>query len=139
MNTSRIENIKDVEQESLKYLRFLRLLRKGKHGPNWSRDRIGGFGRRLTMNSDIEQSLREIDMNKVSAQHRRRHGGQMERPLPKLKKCRKMMLFPNALFLATTFPKIVKLHFYIEFLSEIFKFFSKFPNNLYFSSKRANN
>ena len=50
---------------------------------------------------------------------------------PKLEKCcRKMMLFPKALFLATTFPKIVKnsiflLNFYQKF-SKITQNFQKF-------------
>ena len=34
----------------------------------------------------------------------------MERPPPEIEKncCRKMVLFPKALFLATTFPKLAK-------------------------------
>ena len=49
-------------------------------------------------------------------------GEHRERPPPKLKKCcRKMMLFPKALFLATTFSKVDKnsiflLNFYQNFL-----------------------
>ena len=56
--------------------------------------------------------------------HRRRQGGgHRERPPARNGKncCRKMMLFPRALFIATTFPKIVKnsifrLNFYQKFL-----------------------
>ena len=59
------------------------------------------------------------------------------RPLPKPKNCCKMMLFPKALFLVRTFPKIVKkFKFPIEFSSKIFKIFSKFPNNVFFIQTR---
>ena len=49
-----------------------------------------------------------------------------------------MILFPKALFLATTFPKIVKnsLNFPIEFLSKIFENFSKFPKFVFFAQTR---
>ena len=53
--------------------------------------------------------------------------------------CRKMMLFLKALFLATTFSKIVKIPFSIAFSSKIFKNVSSFPNKFVFSSKRAKN
>ena len=50
-------------------------------------------------------------------------------------------LFPNnkALFQATPFPKIVKNSIFIEnlFALQIFKNFSVFSNNLYFSPKPA--
>ena len=47
---------------------------------------------------------------------------------PKLKKCcRKMMLFPKALFLATTFPKVAKNSI---FLLKLYQKFSKFSQNL---------
>ena len=43
------------------------------------------------------------------------------------KRCRKMMLFPNALILATTFPKIVKNSI---FLLNFYQKFSKISENL---------
>ena len=70
-------------------------------------------------------------------------------PPPRNRKncCRKMVLFPKALFLVTNFrknkkikiKKNKKINFYIEFSSKNFKIFSKFPINLGFSSKRAKN
>ena len=49
-------------------------------------------------------------------------GGNRERPPPEIEKncCRKMVLFPKVLFLATTFPKLTKisiflLNFYQQF------------------------
>ena len=69
----------------------------------------------------------------------RRRGGTRGTSPPRNWKncCRKMMLFPKALFLATTFPKIDKnAIFLMNFYQRIF---SKFPNNLYISSKRAKN
>ena len=73
----------------------------------------------------------------MAAVHRRRQGGEHRERSPRNWKncCRKMMLFPKGLILATTFPQIEKFHFSNEFLSKNFKIFSKFPNNLYFSSK----
>ena len=68
---------------------------------------------------------------------RRRQGGtQGTFPPPRNRKhcCRKMVLFPKALFLATTFPKLAKNSI---FLLNFYQKFSKFPNNLCFSSKRA--
>ena len=58
--------------------------------------------------------------------------------------CRKMVLFPKALFLVTNFRKKIKnknkkFKFSKEFSSKNYKIFSKFPNNLCFSSKRAKN
>ena len=52
----------------------------------------------------------------------------MERPLPpKSKKCcRQMVLFPKALFLATTFPKRAKNSI---FLLNFYQKFSKFSKN----------
>ena len=70
--------------------------------------------------------------------HSRRQGEHMERPPPEIEKncCRKMVLFPKALFLATTFPKLAKnwiflLNFYQNFskLSQIFKTISIFRQN----------
>ena len=62
--------------------------------------------------------------------HRRRQGGgHRERsPPPEIEKncCRKMMLFPKALFLATTFPKIDKNSI---FLLNLYQKFSKFSQN----------
>ena len=71
---------------------------------------------------------------------RHRQGGTQGRP-PEMGKIavEKMMLFPKALFLATTFPKKLKTQFSIEFLSKIFNMFSKVPNKLYISSKLAKN
>ena len=46
--------------------------------------------------------------------------------------CRKMMLFPKALFLASTFPKVAKNSI---FLLNFYPKFSKFPNNLCFLAK----
>ena len=50
-------------------------------------------------------------------------------PPPKLKKlCRKIMLFPKALFLATTFPKIdINSIFLVNFYQRISKFSQNFP------------
>ena len=50
-------------------------------------------------------------------------------PPPKPKKCRKMVLFPKALFLVTNFQKNKnkKFNFYIELSSQIFKILSNFP------------
>ena len=50
--------------------------------------------------------------------------------------CIKMILFPKALFVVTTFPKIDK-NFLLNFHQKNFKLFSKLPNKLCFSSKRA--
>ena len=48
--------------------------------------------------------------------HRSRQGEHMERspPPPEIEKncCRKMMLFPKALFLATSLPKKIKIQFF---------------------------
>ena len=71
-----------------------------------------------------------------------RSQGEGETPPPETEKncCRKMVLFPKALFLVTNFrKKNKKYNFSIEFSSKNFKIFSKFPYNLRFSSKRANN
>ena len=38
-----------------------------------------------------------------------------------------MMLFPKALFYATTFPTILKIQFSIEFLSKVSKVSQNFP------------
>ena len=53
-------------------------------------------------------------------------------PPPEIEKncCRKMMLFPKALFLATTFPKIDKNSI---FLMNFYQKISKIPNNAFFS------
>ena len=59
-------------------------------------------------------------------------------PPPEMEKCcRKMMLFPKALFLATTFQKLLKLNFSIEFSAKNLKISQNFLDNLYFSSKGA--
>ena len=62
-------------------------------------------------------------------------------PPPEIEKncCRKMMLFPKALFLATTFPKIDKNSIFLMNIYQKISKFSQFPNNLYFSSKGAKN
>ena len=69
-------------------------------------------------------------------------GQNRERPPPPEieKNCsRKMMLFPKALFLATTFPKIAKnSNFSIEFYHKIAKFSQNFQTPC-FLSKRAKN
>ena len=54
-------------------------------------------------------------------------------PRNRKKCCRKMMLFPMALFLVTNFPKITKNSI---FLLNSHQKFSKFSNNLCISSKR---
>ena len=65
----------------------------------------------------------------------RRGGGSTPPPRTRKNRCRKMMLFPKALFLATNFPKNrQKFNFSIEFSS---KKSQNFPNQLCFSSKRA--
>ena len=51
--------------------------------------------------------------------------------------CRKMMLFPKALFLVTNFRKNInikkqKINFLIEFSSRNFEILSKFPNFRFF-------
>ena len=52
--------------------------------------------------------------------------------------CRKMMLFPYGLFLATTFPlKWIKFNFSIEFYQKISKS-QNFPNQLFFIQTREN-
>ena len=55
--------------------------------------------------------------------------GERSTPPPKLKNCcRKMMLFPKALFLATTFPKTDKNSiFLMNFYQKISKFSQNFP------------
>ena len=71
-------------------------------------------------------------------------GGKFPPPPNRKNCCRKMVLFPKALFLVTNIRKKIKnknkkFNFSIEFSSKNFKIFSKFPNNLCFSSKRAKN
>ena len=69
-----------------------------------------------------------------------RGGEHRERSTPEIEKncCRKMMLFPKALFLASTFSKIVeKSIFQLNFHLKFSKFRQKCSNNLCFSSKRA--
>ena len=68
----------------------------------------------------------------------RRGLGGFNTPRTGKKYCRKRMIFPNALFLATNFPKIDKnslfpLHFHQNFST----FSQNFPNQLWVSSKRA--
>ena len=59
-------------------------------------------------------------------------------PPPKPKNCcRKMMLFPKALFVVTNFPKIIIIiQFFYSIFIKNFQIFSKFSNNLCFSSKK---
>ena len=62
----------------------------------------------------------------------------MERPLEIEKNCcRKMRLFQRALFLATTFPKIVKNSIFVLNFPNCWKFFQKISSNLGVSSKRV--
>ena len=69
--------------------------------------------------------------------HRRRQGGgeHRERSRPEIEKncCRKMMLFPMALVLATTFPKIDKnAIFLMNFHQKISEFSQNFPTTCIF-------
>ena len=79
---------------------------------------------------------------KVNCQWRSQGGEHAERsPPPRNRKncCRKMMLFAKALFLATNFTKLAKNSIFYWIFIKNFQTFSKIPNNLYFSSKRAKN
>ena len=60
--------------------------------------------------------------------HRRRQRGTQGTSPPRNRKncCRKMVLFPKALFLATTFPKLAK---HLIFLLNFYQNFSKFSQN----------
>ena len=52
--------------------------------------------------------------------------------------CRKMMLFPNVLFLVRTFPELVKNSiFLLNFHQQLSKFSQEFHSNICFSSKRS--
>ena len=69
--------------------------------------------------------------------HRRRQREHGEYP-PKRKKLSKMVVFTMELFIATTFPMLVKISNFPFNLSTIFKFFSNISqNNCVISSKRA--
>ena len=90
----------------------------------------------------IKSNLAFHLINKNIDMHRRRQGGgeHRERPPPRNRKncCRKMVLFPKGLFVATTFPKLAKNSiFLLNFYQKFSKFSQNFPNNLCFSSKRA--
>ena len=63
-------------------------------------------------------------------------GGGVQPPPEPENCCRKMMLFPTALFLAKNFHNNRRIPFSIAFSPKIFKVFSKFPKQLCFSSKR---
>ena len=92
---------------------------------------------------DISDRAKELTAKKGIGYHQsqgRSQGGKGGNP-PETEKIvvEKMVLFPKALFLVTNFQKIKIFNFSIEFSSKNFKIFSKFPNNLCFSSKRAKN
>ena len=60
-------------------------------------------------------------------------------PPPRNRKncCRKMVLFPKALFLATTFPKLAKnLNFLLNFYQKFSKFSQNFPTICFFVQTR---
>ena len=70
-----------------------------------------------------------------SLYHRRRQGEHGERSPPRnWKNCfRKMLLFPMALFLATTFPKVAKKSiFLLNFYQKFSKYFQNFQNSCVF-------
>ena len=78
--------------------------------------------------------------NEIKQRHGQGKGGKLTLQPETEKICgRKMVLFRKALFLVRNFPKNKKFNFSIEFSSTIFEIFSKFSNNLRFSSKRAKN
>ena len=82
---------------------------------------------------NVDQMLR---LNYSCYLHRRRQRGHREGPPPpEMEKncCRKMKLFPKALFLATTFQKIVKNSiFLLNFHQKFTKFSQNFPTNCLF-------
>ena len=95
-----------------------------------------------TLQSYFAKSMKNItSTGRYLGQWRSQGGTRRTFPPPRNGKnwCRKMMLFPKALFLATNFPQLAKnsillLHFYQKFS----KFSQTFPG-ICFSSKRAKN
>ena len=77
----------------------------------------------------------------IDYSHRRRQGEHMERPPSEMENIvvEKLSYFRRLYFEQQLFKKLLKFHFSIEFLSQIFKIFSKFPNNWNFSSKHGLN
>ena len=84
---------------------------------------------------EVLQTNSEAPAEYLSGIGAARGGEHRERPPPpEIEKncCRKMMLFPKALFLATTFQKVAKNSI---FLLNFYQKFSKFPNNVFLSKR----
>ena len=64
---------------------------------------------------------------------------QGERSSPEMEKCRNLMLFPTALFLVTTYPKLFKIQiFLLNFHRKISRFSQDFPTTCIFNTNARN-